>query len=259
MAVMAVRIQERLATGFADHVLTVTEEWQRTLVSRGVRPDRVDVVMNVADEGIFSPSARNARPPDGVFLLLYHGTVAHRYGLDIAIRAIAQVADRVPAHLLIHGNGDVLEELKALTRQLGVDDHVTFSTSHLSTPELAKLVGSADVGIVPNRSDIFTDGILPTKLMEYAAVGIPAIASRTPAIARYFDEDMVRLVEPGAVDDLAEAILDLYRDPGACERLAAGIRRFAEAQSFQHQAETYLRVVRALHARPSQRPASRAG
>jgi hypothetical protein len=78
-------------------------------------------------------------------------------------------------------------------------------------------------------------------------MGIPAIASRTAAITGYFDDTMVRFVEPGSVQDLADAIVDLSADEAARDRLSTGIRAFAERHSHVQQARTYLRVVESLH------------
>src|SRR5574338_30384 len=47
--VRLVRWQERISCKFADHIITVTELWRQTLIERGVPPDKISVVMNVAD------------------------------------------------------------------------------------------------------------------------------------------------------------------------------------------------------------------
>lgn len=48
------------------------------------------------------------------------------------------------------------------------------------------LTNSADTGQVPYKRNIFTNGILPAKLMEYACLGIPTIAAHTSTISIYF-------------------------------------------------------------------------
>ena len=60
---------------------------------------------------------------------------------------------------------------------------------------------------------------------------------------------MVRYVRAGSVDDLADALVALYRSADERARLAAGIGRFLEKQSYDQQVETYLRVVETLHSR----------
>lgn len=214
--VRAVRWQEWLACHFADHVITVTELWRATLIERGMRADKVSVVMNVADDRIFQAGAAAEALPERScdhFNVLYHGTITERYGIDLAIRAIDIVRRSIPeVRLTIHGVGEYGEALVQLTAELGLQEYVHFSTEFIPTPEMPQFIRQADVGVVPYRRDVFTDGILPTKLMEYAALGVPAIAARTSAIAAYFDDTMVQFFQPGDVEDLARCITLLYHD-----------------------------------------------
>jgi glycosyltransferase involved in cell wall biosynthesis len=246
-SVRVVRMQERISTAFADHVLTVTELWRQALISRGVAASKVDVVMNVADARIYRSELRVPRDSGHELRLLYHGTITYRYGLDLVLHALARLRGRVPVRLVIHGQGEYLPKIQALAASLAVEDIVSFSTSSLPSTELAALIGGVDIGVVPYRSDVFTDGILPTKLMEYAAIGIPAIVSRTSAVEQYFDASMVRFVRPGSVDDLVAAITDLALDAPLRATLGARIRSFAAQNSFAQQTETYLQVVDRLH------------
>ncbi len=41
-------------------------------------------------------------------------------------------------------------------------------------------------------------------------MGTPVIVARTPGVEAYFDDTMVRYFEPDDVDDLADAIRDLF-------------------------------------------------
>src|SRR4029078_8590527 len=120
---------------------------------------------------------------------------------------------------------------------------VTFSDRMLPTQELVPLLQDADVGVVPNRNDLFTNEILPTKLLEYAATGLPAIVSRTDAVERYFDGTMVRYVRPGDAQDLADAIAEMYADPGARRSLAANALTFAKQHSWPVMAERYVTLL----------------
>jgi glycosyltransferase involved in cell wall biosynthesis len=120
---------------------------------------------------------------------------------------------------------------------------VTFSKSLLSTSELSALVTEADIGVVPNRNDLFTDDILPTKLMEYAALGIPSIVSRSTAVESQFTDEMVRFVEPANADELADAIVELAVDPDRRATLASGAQRFSRQFRWADQAAEYVALV----------------
>ena len=117
-----IRWQERLACRFADHVITVSEHWRQALIQRGVPEHKCSVVMNVADESIFRPSedARPRSPGLDGFRLIYHGTLVERYGLDLAVQAVAQVRHDIPQiHLTLIGLGDYVPHLTQMVQELG--------------------------------------------------------------------------------------------------------------------------------------------
>lgn len=240
----AIALQERLACRFADHVITVSDHWRQTLIRRGVRPERCSVVMNVADERIFSPVPS---PPHEGFELIYHGTLTRRYGLDLAIEAVGELREEIPGlRLTIIGRGDDLPALTELRERLALGDVVDLRTELVLAEDLPPLLARADVGIVPYRDDVFTDGLLPTKLMEYAVMGMPCIAARTTAIEEVFRDTMVEFFEPGDAEDLARCIRLLHDDPQRREALAAGSRTFTERSNWAELGPRYVAQVREL-------------
>jgi glycosyltransferase involved in cell wall biosynthesis len=244
-------LQERISCRFADHVITVTEAWRQTLIGRGVPASKVSVVMNVADDRYFFYCEPGVQPaaPNGHLQLLYHGNVTQRYGIDLAIRAVGLVGELIPGvNLYIHGWGDARQAMIDLVAELGLEEHVQFSIQGLLTSELPDLIRKADVCVVPYRQDVFTDGILPTKLMEYAALGKPAIVARTSTIAQYFDESMVEFFKPGDVSDLAHCIRKLYVQPECRKRLAEGILSFNSRYQWSTQSSQYIQLVERLAA-----------
>lgn len=251
LPVRAVRFQERFSTGFADRVLTVTELWRGTLIERGLDPSKVDVVMNLPDDGIFARREPKAAQ-HGPITIIYHGTLTRRYGVDLLVRAFAREMRGSDHRLIIHGRGELVTELEVLIEELGLTGQVRLSTELLPTAELPDLIAQADVGVVPNRWDTFTDGILPTKLMEYAALGIPAVVSRTAATTAYFSDSMVRYVPPGDVDALAGAIADLAADPQGRLALARNAGQFSDRHRWATEADRYVDIVEAM---ASTRPA----
>jgi glycosyltransferase involved in cell wall biosynthesis len=247
----AIGWQERLSCRFADHVITVSEHWRRALVDRGVPTARCSVVMNLADERIFHRAAPTAKPlgsvASGALRLLYHGTVTHRYGLDLAVRAVARLrADISGIRLTILGQGDQMPELVDLVRELHLETHVDLRDQLLHAEALPEVIAAADLGIVPYRDDVFTDGLVPTKLMEYAAMGLPAAAARTSAIEATFGDSAVAYFTPGDVEDLARAVRDLWENADAWAKLAAGTRCFTERHNWTTEGGEYAALVAGL-------------
>lgn len=240
--------QEQLSCFFADHVVTVTELWRQALTQRGVRAEKVSVVMNVADNRFFYRDLRAAvSRVDNGFHLFYHGAVVPRYGLDLVIQAVDRLKEQIPSlRFTIHGNSQYRQRLVQLVDRLELNDYVHFSAGLLPLPELAKLICNADVALVPNRRNIFTDGILPTKLMEYTALGIPTITARTPAIEAYFDDTMTEFFTAGDVEDLSRSILNLYQNPSRREAIVRNSQTFVDSYNWQKLSEDYVALVERL-------------
>lgn len=242
----AVRAQERVSCRLADLVITVSDQWRDVLIDRGVAPDKILVVMNVADERVFQMP--DPPPPRGDgFTLIYHGTVHHRYGLDLAVSAVARLQREIPGlRLIIQGAGDHMTELRSLTEQLGLGDAVELADQLVRVEHLPDIIARADVGVVPYRDDVFTDGLLPTKLMEYAVMGLPCVAASTTAIEANFRDTMVAFFTPGDVESLAETILELYRDPDLRAKLAHQAHVFTDRHNWRDIGAEYVARVREL-------------
>jgi glycosyltransferase involved in cell wall biosynthesis len=244
-----VRWQERLSCWFADHVITVSAHWRQALIKRGVPAYKCSVVMNVADNDIFNLHRDDSpRLPDrSKFQLIYHGMIVQRYGLDLAIRAVDRVRHEIPnIHLLILGKGEYVNALIRMTQELNLNQHVTIVNGLRPVEELPGIIRAADLGIVPYRNDVFTDGLLPTKLMEYAALGLPAIAARTTAIETYFSDTMVEFFKPGDVDDLARCIRSLWNSPERLAELARGSEKFNQRYNWSKLSSDYVALVERL-------------
>ena len=234
--IRAIAAQERAAVRFADHVICTHDLFRTRLIGLGMRPDKVSVTLNVADETIFgrpgevSPSAHPEGPPR----LVYHGTVARRLGLDIAVDAFAKLRPDHPALTFqILGRGDYSDALARKIRADGLQDAIDFPNIQVPVESLPKALAGALIGVVPNRNDPATRLMLPVKLLEYAHMGIPAVAPRLPAIAQYFDEHMVQWYRAGSPEGLAEAVNTLLNDPQRRAHVRAGALRFAERHRWE--------------------------
>lgn len=246
--VRLVQRQEQLSCRFADHVITVSEYWRQSLVKRGVPAHKCSVVMNLADDRIFR-RPNGAQPQSAVddrFCLFYHGTITKRYGMDLLVQAVNLLRSEIPTiDLTILGAGEYKETLSQLVQTLNLTDHVHVNGG-VSPEQLPSLITAADLAVVPYTNDTFTDELVPTKLIEYAALGVPAIAARTTAIACYFDETMVQFFTPGNVNELAQAILSLYQDRAHLAELAVAIQKFTQRYNWATHKLEYIKLVEQL-------------
>jgi glycosyltransferase involved in cell wall biosynthesis len=156
----------------------------------------------------------------------------------------------IPDALLhIHGRGDYLADIRALTIDLDLETQVELTTDFLSARDLSSLIRSFDIGVVPYRRDVFTDGILPTKLLEYVALGVPAVVPRTTVISHYFSDDAVEFFNPNDIQDLARHICRLYRDKVRRSQLVRNAEQFNSLYNWSHQRDAYVKIVEQIAAR----------
>lgn len=221
-------LEERVSALAAHRVICVNHPQRDTLVARGIPGGKTFVSMNVPDERIFRRDGNGpaAAPVPGTFNLVYHGTMADRLGVDLVIRAVHRLRERIPClHLHLWGHGDDLPAYQGLVRELQLEDRVHFKPGGVPLEQLPPLLRAMHVGVVGNRRSIATDLMLPVKLMEYVALGVPAVVPRLRTIQHYFTDDMVSYYQPEDVESMAESISRLYRRP----ELRDAQRRSAEA------------------------------
>lgn len=208
----ALELVQGAATTFADAVIAVHENQYELLLEAGVPAHKLAIVMNAADPNVFPPRKKEPRVKDEV-RVIYHGTVLHRYGCDLAVRAFAKAHAEEPSlRMRMLGGGDYVDEVRSIASSLGLEAPVfEMSGEHRPIDEIAAAIRDAHIGLIPNRDD-HVDSVLPTKLLEYVAVGIPAVAARTRTIGRFFDDATAELFDVGDVDQMAAALVRLARD-----------------------------------------------
>jgi glycosyltransferase involved in cell wall biosynthesis len=249
LIVRVLMLQERLAGNFASAVLTVEERLREILARRGIDSSKIHVLMNLPDDRIFRPRPEAPQHAPGKrFVAVYHGTLAHRLGLDLAIRAIAKVKETVPGvELRIIGAGEERPALIRLRDELRLEENVTFSAGFVPVQDIPAMIADADIGLIPLRPSSGTDIMLPTKLLEYVNMGIPCVTPKTGTISRYFDDQMVQFFQAEDVDSLAQAIIGLQQNAGRRESLAReATRRFGSIYAWSQHKQVYIQVVERL-------------
>ena len=212
---------ERWSVAFADTVFTVNQACKRILTSRSCRADKITVVMNSPDENIFAlrrPAASTANGPRR-FVMMYHGSILERNGLDLAIEALAAIRSEIPAaELRIYGDATpFLDVVMAAVRKHALEGAVRYFGGK-RPEEIAAAIDECDIGIIPNRRSIFTEINTPTRIFEYLSRGKPVVTGRAPGVQDYFDDDALFFFELGDVADLAGKIIHVFRHPEDVER-----------------------------------------
>ena len=224
-----IKLSERFSTAFADKVITVSDAIRNILVSRGVPADKITVVMNSADDRLFRLAGKSAiRNPQSAMVLSYHGLLSDIYDLGVVLRALVRLRPQIPGiKFLVIGSGPQEAKYKNMVSKLGISDMVSF-LGHQSQEKVVKILTGVDIGVVPLKGVGFTQLAFPTKLVEYVALGIAVITAGRRTVMQYFSSDAVSFYTPDDKSSLADAILELHRNP---EKRTALTKRASECYS----------------------------
>lgn len=218
---------ERWSIRFADLILTPNIAFKKLFASRSCSPDKIEIVMNSPNENVFQfkPATVDAlsRKSADPFVILYHGSLVHRHGLDLAIDALAKVRMTVPqAVITICGESTpYFEQVMASVKSRGLSEAVRY-LGLCNRHQIMEAIDGCHLGIIPNRRSIFTEINMPTRIFEYLARAKPVIAPRTLGIQDYFTEQDILFFDPDNIGDLAAKILWAVQHP---EELIERIQR----------------------------------
>jgi glycosyltransferase involved in cell wall biosynthesis len=235
--------EERISMSFSDALITVNESMRRRVSAMSSRP--VSVVMNIPDLRRFGPVGASC-DGDGFEWIVYGGTVAHRNGLDLVVRAVSLLSDEFPLlRFRVIGEGPALESVARLARDLGVADRVEFR-GLVPSSQVPAMLSDATAGISPQRGGVFGSLVFSMKVAEYVALGLPVICSGTATMRHYFSGDELLFFEPENAEDLARAIRIHLTDLAAARERAARSRVKLNKLDWPAQEETLVATVEAL-------------
>lgn len=178
------------------------------------------VVPNIVDLQLFSRKAVPASGGSG------NGSAPHIivarnlekiYDLPTALRAFQRIRGRYPrARMTVAGSGPEREALQRLAAELNVTAAVTFA-GRIDNNDMAAVYHSADVMINPSLADN-----MPISVLEALATGVPVVSTNVGGIP-YLVADGVsaRLVPPGDISAMADAVIDILSNKALAGRLIA--------------------------------------
>jgi glycosyltransferase involved in cell wall biosynthesis len=257
IAIGVLRRLERAACALADALLTVHGPYKEQLTARGAEERRIAIVMNAPEEALIAGVKRSPAPPreralgDGEFTVAYHGTITRWYGVDLLVQAVGLLRARGRrVRAVILGEGDQLETVRELAAELGVGDSISFSNRYLPIAEALRAVAGTDCGIISNRPSEINRFILPNKLFEYVALGIPVVSARLETVAAHFDEDDLTFCKPGDPASLAGAIGWVMDERAAAMQKSVRAQARAERYRWDRSRLAYLEALHDMQTGP---------
>jgi glycosyltransferase involved in cell wall biosynthesis len=203
----------------AAAIVTVTTAFRRNLAQRGIDAKKVAIVTNGADLARFRPQAKDQALAErlgltGKFVVGYVGTHGMAHGLDVVLDAAERLADRPEAadiRLLMLGNGADKQRLARRAAEMALGNLLFLDT--VPKADVPRYWSLLDASVIHLKKDDLFRSVIPSKLFECMAMGIPVLHGVEGESA-----DLVRAhraglpFEPQNGAALADAVLALRQD-----------------------------------------------
>lgn len=182
-------------------------------------------------------------------LVAFAGRLVDEKGVDDLLAAVALLRPRCPdVTAIVVGEGQDREALESRSKELGLEDCVTF-TGWIAPHDVATHLAAADVFVAPSRRA--TDGWVEAQgltIAEAMMSSVPVVATRVGGIIdTVHDGTTGVLVDERQPKQIADALEQILLHPSWADRLARQGRelaqeRFGRAQS----AERFSRLIEEL-------------
>ena len=142
--------------------------------------------------------------------LVFIGTLGHFTDLEHVFTSMSPSARNWKINLRIVGSGPKENELKKISKTLGIDNRVEFR-GWKQRKDLAEELSWANIGIVPFEKSLLTDCALPHKAIEYLSFGLPVVSTSLKGAESVLGKiDGMHFVESS--EEIVEQCLNLARD-----------------------------------------------
>jgi colanic acid biosynthesis glycosyl transferase WcaI len=232
-------------------VVALTEAFRSDLVSHHIDPSKIWVVVNGVDLPRYSPRPRNVEMTKAFglgdrFVVGYMGTLGMAHGLETALDAAELMRDDDSVCFVFVGGGAAKAQLieKAESRNLKNVIFVPMQPKALM-PEAWSL---CDVALVHLKNEPIFATVIPSKIFEAMAMGLPLLAAIPKGEASKIieRENAGVIVPPGDPPALVEAVRRLRDDRQARQIIAQCSLAAAPLYSRERQAKKMLNVLEAV-------------
>ncbi|MCP4423356.1 MAG: glycosyltransferase family 4 protein [Chloroflexi bacterium] len=231
---LAARQAAKISYKLADKIICVSAPAKENLINAWqTPPDKIHVIPNGVDVERFgknmnSDAIREKFHLSDAPVVLFLGSFQFWHGLDLLVESFSRILEKIPnAKLLLVGDGPARAMVEQKIVEIGLANSIllTGAIPHRQIPEI---LAAADVVTIPYPQLPQELWFSPLKLFEYMAAGKAIVASKAGQIADVIThEQNGLLVEPGDVNALAQAVIELLEDSGKRMELGRNARQQA--------------------------------
>ena len=238
-------------------LVTVGEGYKVRLVEKGVPAEKIGIVMNGTDLGMFAPRGKNEALLEryglaGKFVVSYIGTVGMACGLEVVLEAAeilsaknAKAGGREVVFAIV-GDGAHRTQLEEEAKKRGLMN-VVF-TGRQAKETMPDWVASSDASLVHlKKTELFTT-VMPSKIFESAGCARPVIMGVDGYAKKLVMDAQAGLdMKPEDAGSLVECVEKMVSDPDLCRKLGENAyNNIAKIHNRDQQAEDYLAILKAV-------------
>jgi colanic acid/amylovoran biosynthesis glycosyltransferase len=233
-------------------VLVRSESLRRALTELGCDETKIALQRTgiPLEEFPFRERSFPSRSRGSEWRLVQAGRLIEKKGLPVTLNAFAVFLDRYPnATLTIAGEGPLLDELQKLTRELNIEERVSF-TGFVSQEQLREIYYRSHIFLHP--SQIGRDGNqegVPNSMLEAMASGLPVFATEHGGIPEAIENAVSGVLVPEHDHEaLSRALLSATQDLIFLSRIARSAaeivrKNFDLRTQAQRLDDIYLRII----------------
>lgn len=247
---LANRVEQRVWRA-ADLIIAVDDGLRPLLARAGVGSGRVRVLPNAVDTELFHPDVKPDAVRDrhglrGRFVVGFVGSFKAWHGVEVLIDAFIELhLGNRDTHLLLVGDGPLLERLRRKVSDAGVAGAVTF-TGRVPHHEAPEYVAAMDVTVAPYPA-LEHFYYSPLKVFEYMAAGRPVVTSRVGRLARLLEDgETALLCPPGDRRELLACLRRLRADVSLARKVATRARVVAQRHTWNQNAARVIAWIEEL-------------
>lgn len=227
---------EKFSIPRVDGAMTVSEGYAKLFEDE--YPINFKVVRNAT---VLQDLPPDCTPPTPY--ILYQGAVNYGRGLEEVITAM----QHIDCDLMVCGNGDILPQLKAQAKQLGLSHKIKFM-GFVSPENLRNFTCGATIGLTLfAKAGLSHWHSLANRFFDYMHAGVPQVAMKYPEYVKFNANDEIAvLIENIEPNTIAEALNKLLTDKATYQKLSENAIKARKHANWQAQEKVVIDLYASL-------------
>ena len=210
---------------YAKFIFPLTEIGKQIIhESYNIVNDKIIVLNHGVDTNIF----RYTKPTKkDEFVLMYSGSFVESYDFDLIINA-AEKLQNEKMKIILRGKGTLLPYLENKIKEKKLKN-IIIDKEIVPLEQISKKLSEADVFLIPMKNEIALNSTLPTKILEYQAMGRPIICCSEGAPGIYVDKTRSGIkIKYENLNEFIKAIEKLKSEIKLREELGQNGKKYAD-------------------------------